>query len=310
MLVSVVIPVYGRKRTLGAAVASAASQTGVPRDQIEIIIVDDASPVSVAPPDGIANLKVVRLSRNAGPAGARNAGIEASHGEFIAFLDSDDIWRPDKLRHQLQLAEELRQSCDLSIIAISCAFYVPNRFDCSVELRIPRPASQLSEFVGGCWMCPGSTLLVHRSVYDRAGMLDVALRRLEDYEWFLRFASHGGRLVVSHHAGAVIAPSGGPKLQPVREAIHKIRQNTKQGSRLRLPFLERQIHESYLELELTAASLGERRNLRAAYHLFRSFLAKPRFTASTSEFWQRSKDVPDDVVLAYRRMIDAAQSQD
>ena len=296
MLVSVVIPAFGRPRTLAHAVASAASQSGLSNSQTEIIIVDDSSPEPISAPAGIRNSRVMRLLENAGAAGARNAGIEASRGEFIAFLDSDDLWLADKLRLQLSLAQDLAHGHDLSKIAISCGFYIPNRFKQRAELRIPRAASKISDFVGGCWMCPGSTLFCHRSVFDQAGLLNSALRRLEDYEWMLRFAARGGQLFVCREPGAIIAPSSHSKLAPVKSAVDLIKELINTDSNLNLSISDRQTLESYLELEVTAAFLGEHRRLEALFHLLKSFYLNPRLQASTHNYWERSNEVPCDVL--------------
>ena len=94
--VSVIIPTYNRRALLGRAVDSALKQTE--RD-IEVIIADDGST------DGTEALFAgetdprVRYCRlpHAGACAARNAGIDLARGKYIAFLDSDDVWRPDKL---------------------------------------------------------------------------------------------------------------------------------------------------------------------------------------------------------------------
>jgi glycosyltransferase involved in cell wall biosynthesis len=95
--VSVVVPCYGGE-TLPRALASVAAQT---RPPLEVIVVDDASPVPVA----AEGARVIRLDRNQGPANARNAGWEAARGTYVAFLDSDDAWHPQKLALQAAVME-------------------------------------------------------------------------------------------------------------------------------------------------------------------------------------------------------------
>src|SRR5579871_3325601 len=97
--VSVIIAHYNRSDRIGAALASINQQTCRP---LEVIVVDDASR-----DEHRSNLKefasaarILYLDRNGGPAQARNAGIEAAHGEFLAFLDDDDEWFPTKLETQ------------------------------------------------------------------------------------------------------------------------------------------------------------------------------------------------------------------
>ena len=107
-LVSVIMPAYRCEKTVEESVRSVQAQT---YGNWELIIVDDGSPDGT--PDVLSRLakedpriRVITLSQNEGVASARNHGAEAASGEWIAFLDSDDVWLPDKLERQLSLAEE------------------------------------------------------------------------------------------------------------------------------------------------------------------------------------------------------------
>src|SRR5947209_8661253 len=90
---SVVIPAYNSARTIRAAVASTLNQT---RPVLEVIVVDDGSTDATAEVvTGIADPRVRLVSRpNGGPSAARNAGIAVARGEWVGFLDSDDLWLP------------------------------------------------------------------------------------------------------------------------------------------------------------------------------------------------------------------------
>lgn len=102
-LVSVVIPFYSGKMWLEKAIESVINQN---YDNIEIIIVDDGSQESIR---SILNkYKQIRYYRipNSGPGAARNLGITKSNGEYIAFLDSDDLWNQDKLKKQIKYMKE------------------------------------------------------------------------------------------------------------------------------------------------------------------------------------------------------------
>ena len=99
--VSVVIPAYNAAATIERALRSVAAQTYRP---LEVIVVDDAStdPTATLAADfADLEVRVVRLTTNGGPSRARNAGIAAASGDYIAFLDSDDIWLPEKTARQV-----------------------------------------------------------------------------------------------------------------------------------------------------------------------------------------------------------------
>ncbi len=119
-LVSVIIPAYCCEKTLESSVRSAL--LGTVRD-IEVIVADDAST------DGTAaaaqrlskedpRVSLIRLPKNGGAAAARNRGVEAAKAEWIAFLDADDIWEPEKL--YMELAEAERTQASLVYCAAAC----------------------------------------------------------------------------------------------------------------------------------------------------------------------------------------------
>lgn len=104
--ISVVIPVRNRAQTLVAAVASAHAQTSQPH---QVIVVDDASddstPALVKSLEQAGLVTGILLNKGVGAAEARNIGWRAADADFIAFLDSDDIWLPTKLAEQLKASE-------------------------------------------------------------------------------------------------------------------------------------------------------------------------------------------------------------
>lgn len=98
--ISVVIPARNAAATIKRALASVVSQT---QAVDEIIVVDDACGDATAVVAlSFAGVRLVRLSERRGAAGARNAGIAAAKGDWIAFLDADDLWRPEKIARQAE----------------------------------------------------------------------------------------------------------------------------------------------------------------------------------------------------------------
>ncbi len=106
-LVSVIIPAYNREKTIEKSVKSVLEQT---YQNIELIVIDDCSTdntYNVVKNIKDDRLKLIRLEKNSGAQVARNQGIIESKGEWVAFLDSDDLWKVDKLALQLNCIKEI-----------------------------------------------------------------------------------------------------------------------------------------------------------------------------------------------------------
>lgn len=204
-LVSVVTTTYNTGRYLLETLASALAQTYRP---VEIIVVDDGSA------DDTVNLVQPLLDRihfipiaHAGLAAARNVALEVARGDYIALLDADDIWRPDKLAVQVDIAQRTPQS---GLIACDgCEFGAPSSRPyllsgaAGVALRAA-PGGEVTgefhrEFIRHVNVrCPAQTLMP-RHVVDRVGPF--ADFEAQDYEYYLRVSAlypvtfHGHSLV-------------------------------------------------------------------------------------------------------------------
>jgi glycosyltransferase involved in cell wall biosynthesis len=187
-LVSVVIPTYNRERTLRRAVESVFRQTC---QDFEIIVVDDGSA------DGTLQLlrsfpdqrvRILQHPTNRGAAAARNRGIAAAKGTYVAFLDSDDEWLPEKLAVQV---EDLATTPDS--LGASCTGYFLHLLDHGLELE-HSPANRVCDpdhlLQYGCDLGPGATLVVRRDCFDAVGHFDEGLVQFEDWDWLLRFTRH------------------------------------------------------------------------------------------------------------------------
>ena len=107
-LISVVVPAWRAEKTLAATLDSILCQTW---RELEVLVVDDASPDgTLALAESYAakdfRVRVLRQSENGGVSKARNRGVREARGEWIAFLDSDDLWMPEKLERQMALAAQ------------------------------------------------------------------------------------------------------------------------------------------------------------------------------------------------------------
>jgi glycosyltransferase involved in cell wall biosynthesis len=165
--------------------------------ETEVIVVDDGST-----DDTLAKIRVygdrirVVSQNNAGPAIARNRGMALASGEYVAFLDSDDYWRPTKLERQVELLESAGPS-------VPCCL-------CNAEVQY-RDGSKTSTFAiadsvpqysSGIWLNPAEVLssrfvmfsqaaLIRRTALETIGHFDATLKFYEDYEFPLRVALAG-----------------------------------------------------------------------------------------------------------------------
>lgn len=181
--VSVVIPTHNRASLLPRALRSVLEQTRIPD---EVVVVDDGSTDNTTSVVEEEFPEVRLLSQeNRGVSAARNRGIMTTSGDWVAFLDSDDQWAPEKLERQLaalRLRSEF-QVCHTDEIWIRNGRRVnPRRKHAKYGGRIFRYCLPL------CAMSP-SSVLIHRSVFERVGLFDEALPACEDYELWLRICS-------------------------------------------------------------------------------------------------------------------------
>lgn len=181
--VSVIIPAYNAARYLAETLTSALGQTLA---DIEVIVVDDGSKDNTA--EVAQSFPAVRYVRqqNAGVSAARNTGAANARGEFLAFLDSDDIWHPDKLRQQV---EALRQHPD-SVFSRTEAVSDPARqSEIQNGQREASAPCQLIPDFHTSFLVPyltTSTVMVRRSAFEEAGGFDTSLRIAEDVDFYLR----------------------------------------------------------------------------------------------------------------------------
>jgi glycosyltransferase involved in cell wall biosynthesis len=180
--VSVIVPAYNRAHLIGRALESLRMQAY--RD-FEVVLGDDASTddtVAMAQrawPD----LKVARLRVNRGASSARNAAIRESRGRFLAFLDSDDEWLPEKLVVQMDYLERHPE-----VAVCACAYRKQWRDGCSTLVPAPHPEDLTKALHSALDFHGASTPLVRREVLDDVGYQDEDLRILEDWDWMLRIS--------------------------------------------------------------------------------------------------------------------------
>ncbi|MBE0610307.1 MAG: glycosyltransferase family 2 protein [Dehalococcoidia bacterium] len=215
-LVSVIIPLFNGERFIADAIESVRLQTYTAR---EIVVVDDGSTdrgaeVAASTP----GVQVIR-QENQGVSVARNAGVANSRGEFLAFLDHDDRWLPEKLEVQVR---ELTAHPELGFVLCHLRYVLngplPRWF------RGPVDGSPVPGFTPSTW-------LVRRTAFQRVGGFDPTFRNGEDTDWLARAKD----LNVRHH----VAPD---MLVEYRVHSTNATANTALGTREILRLLRASVH--------------------------------------------------------------------
>jgi glycosyltransferase involved in cell wall biosynthesis len=179
--VSCIIPVFNGDRYLAAAIDSILRQTY--SSPVEIIVADDGSTDGTREVAKSFGERIRYLhQQHSGAPSARNLGLRGTNGEFVAFLDSDDLWLPEKLERQMQ---RFIARPELGY----CVTYIQNFWAPEMEKERDRFTSHR---ISGS--LPGyvtQTLLARRSAFETVGEFDSALRQGDGTEWFLRAAECG-----------------------------------------------------------------------------------------------------------------------
>jgi len=196
-LVSVVIPCFNRADVIARAVASVLSQT---YHNLEVIVVDDGSEDILELKEtldafGDERISLIQQPHNQGGAVARNVGVTRSRGEFIAFLDSDDEWLPDKLEKQLSMADATQ---DRLIYSASTVITVQGKEE--RRSRMPLRGIEVDERIGDYLFLNRGFLPTPAMLLPRWLALQVpfngTLPRHQDYDFLLRLEQSGCEFVM------------------------------------------------------------------------------------------------------------------
>ncbi|MBY0376734.1 glycosyltransferase family 2 protein [Patescibacteria group bacterium] len=222
-LISVIMPVFNTEKYLREAIDSVFGQT---YKNIELIAIDDGSIDSSAQILESYGDKIIFLknTKNTGIANCRNQGILSSHGDLIALMDSDDIWKLDKL--ELQVAE-LKENKNIDI---SFCF-----FECFISPELPEEVKQTRYCPEGVMSGHVSAAaLIKREIFDKVGYFDTKWTVGEFIDWCSRAKDLGFqtgmvekvlylRRIHASNTGVTERPSRTDYLKIVQNAIHRKR---------------------------------------------------------------------------------------
>lgn len=188
-LVSAIIPTYNRANLIGRAIESAIAQS---YSNLEIMVVDDASKDNTQEVINTIKdprIRYIRHQTNCGGAAARNTGIDAATGEYVAFLDSDDFWLPNKL--ELQLSEIQNHPDSGKVVS-----YTQFKLDKGQEVSIlPKRGKERTESVADYLFANGGEMLTSTLIMPRSLALATRfrpeLKKHQDLDLCLRLEANG-----------------------------------------------------------------------------------------------------------------------
>jgi len=178
--VSVIIPVYNAGKYLGEALESILMQSVKPA---EIIVVDDGSTdnsLEVAQQFG-KKITILRHAVNKGCGAARNSGIKAAVGPYLAFLDADDLWVEGKLEKQMNF---LQNNPDIDMVLGNVEQFISPELTAENQRRLKEELKKMPGYVTG-------TMLLRKQVFDQVGMFNEKLELGEFIDWFARAKDMG-----------------------------------------------------------------------------------------------------------------------
>jgi glycosyltransferase involved in cell wall biosynthesis len=198
--VSVIIPTYNRISMLEEALASVFSQEfdGV----FEVIVADDNSQDGT--PEIVAtkypDVHLIRLEQNLGHGAARNRAIGSAKGKYIAFLDSDDLWKPDYLKVQIASLEDQDRSFAVSGLEIWDVQADQRR----IVLQKPDLDSYMSPIhqlllIGKTFILTPSSVVFSRAIFDEVGLFEERFRVGVDIDFYLRCLGAGFNMIFTEH---------------------------------------------------------------------------------------------------------------
>ena len=183
MKISVIIPTFNRKKTLGRAIQSVSNQSLSP---FEILIIDDGSNDGTKEwvKKSFQDVKYI-YQNNQGVSSARNKGIKYAYGDWIAFLDSDDEWLPNKLYEQVKA---IGSNPEIKFFHTN-EIWIRNGVRVNQMKKHKKYGGYIFEkCLDICRVSP-SSVLIKKEIFDDIGTFDESLRVCEDYDLWLRITS-------------------------------------------------------------------------------------------------------------------------
>ncbi len=268
--ISVIIPAYRAEKTIERALDSVIAQTW---PAFEIIVVDDGSPDGQNEVVAQYGQRVRLVSQaNGNAARARNAGLDQAQGDFIAFLDADDYWEPEKLARQVAVFEQYPE-----VVVVGSAYFTQSPGDVRKEAGVRKPSWCDCElrlrgqhiFRLATMMWTGTVIVRKRAIGEQRFV--AGLEPAEDRDFWVRLLQRGPAYLISKPlATAVLEPDSLSRGDIERDCTKMLEVIDRHAQVLGI--WGRLIWRSYTYYRWAA---GEPNSLRALGYLLRSFAAWP-----------------------------------
>ncbi len=270
-LVSIIIPTFGRPDTLTVAIESCLKQTYRP---IEIIVVDDNNPGTEAREQtekkmglyaGEPMVKYIRHEFNKNGSAARNTGFRNSSGKYIAYLDDDDYFYPQKIENQVHRLEELPEEYGV------CYSRYETRYKGKLKLTYKGHEEGnllLYALMRNLFIAAGSNLLVKREVIEEINGFDESFKRNQDLEFLVRILQKY-KLAYDSHLGLIVNAATTPRKMNYLDVTEQFRRNFE-------PFISKlssseiEIINRMINLQIFRYHLITKKDIKSAFKVIKS----------------------------------------
>jgi glycosyltransferase involved in cell wall biosynthesis len=270
--VSVIVPVYNGAGTIAATIDSILRQDF---HDFELIVVDDGSTDELR--DVLSTFDDARIElhsfENRGLAASRNRGIELAAGTYIACIDADDMWTPDKLGEQLRALEGHPEAA----LAYSLTDHVDERGRfVGHGSHVTQSGDVFETLLAGNFLENGSNPMIRRGVFERVGPFDENLNAGEDWDMYLRIAFEypivcvpKAQILYRVHAGAMSSDIDRQERACLRVFDNALRRLPEGAGRDRLDRLGRANLNRYFARRVITTAANRRATLRAFRYIWR-----------------------------------------
>jgi glycosyltransferase involved in cell wall biosynthesis len=273
--ISVIIPAYNSANTILETIASVQQQT---ESDFELIVINDGSTDNTL--ELLETIKDCRLKvfsyTNKGLPVARNRGIANSNGEFISFIDADDLWSEDKLELQLQAL----LSNPKAGVAYSWTMVMDEKGESFFPGTLVSHQGDVGkQLLSNNFIASGSNVMLRRSLVESIGEFDPTLKSAEDWDYWLRIALRGNQFVVVPKAQIFYRQSSGAmssKIEVMEKYNLMVVDRACQIAPPELQYLKKE-SQAYVYLHIAQLSLLHDRQIKQTFQkLSKAFILFPQ----------------------------------